>query len=122
MADPDVQDALVPNLILQPLVENAMKHGIDRAGGYGTIEVVAHRNGEDLVLTVRDTGPGADPAPASRASGVGLRLTRERLVELYGDEQQVELEPLKGGGMRVRIVLPFHTSDDIRVAEEVAQI
>ncbi len=120
-ADADVHDALVPNLILQPLVENAMKHGIDRAGGFGTIEVRAHRLGETLVLAVRDTGPGADPSPASRASGVGLRLTRERLMELYGDEQQVELERLEGGGMLAHITLPFHTSDDIRVAEEVAQ-
>jgi len=121
-ADADVHDALVPNLILQPLVENAMKHGIDRAGGFGTIEVRAQRRGEDLVLSVRDTGPGADPSPTSRASGVGLRLTRERLAELYGGEQRVVLEPIQGGGMCASIALPFHTSDDIRVAEEVAQV
>jgi len=120
-ADPDVQDALVPNLILQPLVENAMKHGIDRAGGHGIIEVSAHRDGDDLVLTVRDSGPGADPAPPSRVSGVGLRLTRERLAELYGSEQHVELEPVEGGGMSARMALPYHTSDDIRMAEEFAQ-
>ena len=119
-ADPDAQDALVPNLILQPLVENAMKHGIDRAGGYGTIEVHAERSGDDLVLTVRDTGPGQDPSPPSRASGVGLRLTRERLAELYADEQHVTLEPIGGGGMSARVVLPYHTSDDLRVAEELA--
>ncbi|MFL5620976.1 MAG: sensor histidine kinase [Gemmatimonadaceae bacterium] len=120
-ADPGVQDALVPNLILQPLVENAMKHGIDRAGGHGTIEMRASRVGDDLVLTVRDTGPGQDPAPPSRTSGVGLRLTRERLAELYGGEQGVELQPMTGGGMIARIALPYHTSDDLRVAEEVAQ-
>ena len=119
-ADPDVQDALVPNLILQPLVENAMKHGVDRAGGYGTIEVQAHPDGDDLVLTVRDTGPGDDPSPPSRASGVGLRLTRERLAELYGGEQRVKLEPQEGGGMIARLALPYHTSADIRVAEELA--
>jgi two-component system, LytTR family, sensor kinase len=111
----------VPNLILQPLVENAMKHGIDRAGGHGTIEVRVSRVGDDLVLTVRDTGPGNDPSAPSRASGVGLRLTRERLAELYGDEQRVELEPMLGGGMIARIELPYHTSDDLRVAEELAQ-
>jgi LytS/YehU family sensor histidine kinase len=111
----------VPNLILQPLVENAVKHGIDRAGGYGTIELRAHRNGDDLELTVRDTGPGRDPSPPSRASGVGLRLTRERLEELYGDEQRMDLEPVDGGGMCARVVLPYHTSDDLRVAEELAQ-
>jgi len=120
-ADADVQDALVPNLILQPLVENAMKHGIDRAGGYGTIEVRASRHGDDLVLSVRDTGPGSEPAPPSRASGVGLRLTRERLAELYGVEQRLELEPMKRGGMIARIALPYHTSEDLREAEELAQ-
>ena len=119
-ADADVHDALVPNLILQPLVENAMKHGIDRAGGHGMIEVLAHRAGDDLVLTVRDTGPGDDPAPPSRASGVGLRLTRERLAELYDGEQHLELEPVEGGGMSARLALPYHTSDDIRMAEELA--
>ena len=118
--DPGVQDALVPNLVLQPIVENAMKHGIDRAGGHGTIEVRASRVGDDLVLTVRDTGPGHDPSPPSRASGVGLRLTRERLAELYGGEQAVELEPVAGGGMIACIALPYHTSDDVRVAEELA--
>ena len=119
-ADDDVQDALVPNLILQPLVENAMKHGIDRAGGHGTIEVLAQRDGDDLVLTVRDTGPGNEPAPPSHASCVGLRLTRERLMELYGSEQHVELEPIEGGGMSARMALPYHTSADVRLAEGTA--
>ena len=120
-ADPDVLDALVPNLILQPLVENAMKHGVDRAGGYGMIEVRAHRAGDDLVLTVRDTGPGDEPTPASTVSGVGLRLTQARLAELYGNEQRIELEPLKDGGMSARMALPYHTSEDVRMAEEPAQ-
>ena len=54
-------------------------------------------------------------------SGVGLRLTRERLAELYGGEQQVELERLQGGGTSARIALPYHTSDDIRMAEDFVQ-
>jgi LytS/YehU family sensor histidine kinase len=120
-ADPDVLDALVPNLILQPLVENAMKHGVDRAGGHGTIEVTASRLGEELVLSVRDTGPGEAPAPSSHVIGVGLRLTRDRLAELYGDEQRVELKPVEGGGMSARIALPYHTSDDLHVAEELVR-
>jgi two-component sensor histidine kinase len=122
--DPDVQEALVPNLILQPLVENAMKHGIDPAGGHGAIEVLAHRAGDDLVLTVRDTGPGdpgsGDGAGASAGpGGVGLQLTRGRLAELYGAEQRLELTPASDGGMTARIVLPYHTAEDVRVAEEV---
>jgi two-component system, LytTR family, sensor kinase len=120
--DPEVQEALVPNLILQPLVENGMKHGIDRAGGHGTIEVLGYRSGDDLVLTVRDTGPG-DGGTAARTGegGVGLRLTLERLAELYGDQQRLQLEPVAGGGMRARVVLPYHTRADVRVAEDVAQ-
>jgi two-component sensor histidine kinase len=119
--DPGVQEALVPNLILQPLVENAMKHGVDRAGGRGAIEVRADRVGDELVLTVRDTGPVDGPVPTSGSSGIGLRLTRERLVELYGTEQRLELTPSPGGGMTARVVLPYHTSGDVRLAEEVAQ-
>jgi signal transduction histidine kinase len=120
--DADVQDALVPNLLLQPLVENAMKHGIDRAGGHGTIEVLAHRNGDDLVLSVRDTGAGDDATPPlAGEGGVGLRLTRERLAELYGDEQRLELKPAAGGGTTARVTLPYHTSEDVRVAEELVR-
>ena len=92
-----------------------MKHGIDRAGGHGAIEVRAERRGDALVLTVQDTGQGDSPAPPSRISGVGLRLTRGRLAELYGGaEQHVRLEPLPDGGMRASITLPFHTSDALR--------
>ncbi len=117
-ADADVQDALVPNLILQPLVENAMKHGIDRAGGHGTIAVLVHQSGDDLVLTVRDTGPGDGSGPALGASGVGLGLTRARLAELYGDAQRLELVPAAGGGMTARVTLPYHTRDEVRLAAD----
>jgi two-component system, LytTR family, sensor kinase len=118
--DPEVGEALVPNLILQPLVENAMKHGIDRAGGHGTIQVLAHRSGDELVLTVRDSGPGDDAVPPSASeSRLGLRLTRERLAELYGDEQRLELKPTPGGGMSARVTLPYHTSEDVRLAEDL---
>jgi two-component system, LytTR family, sensor kinase len=117
--DADAPEALVPNLILQPLVENAMKHGIDRAGGHGTIEVSAHRSGEYLVLAVRDTGPERESFAAASETGVGLQLTRDRLAALYGEEHRLELEPVSSGGMIARIVLPYHTSEDVRFAEEL---
>jgi signal transduction histidine kinase len=118
--DPGVEEALVPNLILQPLVENAIKHGIDRAGGSGTVEVRAGRAGDDLVLSVRDTGPGSEIATPAGEGGVGLRLTRERLAELYGSEPRLELRPASGGGMIAEIVLPFHTREAVRAVEAYA--
>ncbi|HTK49989.1 MAG TPA: histidine kinase [Gemmatimonadaceae bacterium] len=119
-ADAGVHDALVPNMILQPLVENAMKHGIDRAGGHGAIEVRASRAGDDLVLTVRDTGPRDDSAPSPASTGIGLRITRERLAELYGTEQRLELTSTPGGGMTARVVLPYHEREVVRYSEAVA--
>ena len=116
VVDADVHEALVPNMILQPLVENAMKHGVDRAGGHGAIEVIAGRSGDDLVLTVHDTGPGDDSAPPPASTGIGLRITRERLAELYGTEQRLELTTVSGGGTTARVVLPYHEREDVRFA------
>jgi two-component system LytT family sensor kinase len=115
-AGPDVDDALVPNLILQPLVENAMKHGVAKAGGRGRIEVDARRSGESLVLTVRDTGGGenahgpAEIGSAGAGTGVGLANVRARLQELYGPDQRLSLQPVPGGGMAAEIVLPFRAA------------
>ncbi|HVG44672.1 MAG TPA: histidine kinase, partial [Longimicrobium sp.] len=75
-------DALVPNLILQPLVENAARHGVGRLRGTGRIEIGARREGGRVVLTVRDNGPGMDGGAPAR-EGVGLSNTRERLAQLY---------------------------------------
>jgi two-component system LytT family sensor kinase len=118
--DHDVREALVPNLILQPLVENAVKHGTDRAGGHGTIDVRAYRSVDQLVLSVQDSGPGSDATLPAGQGGVGLRLTRDRLSELYGTHQSLELEPVPGGGMIARILLPYHTGADVRMAEDPA--
>jgi signal transduction histidine kinase len=98
-------DALLPNLILQPLVENALEHGVNRAGGEGRIDIAAQRDGARLVLTVRDNGPGLEP---NSGSGVGLANTRARLAQLYGDAATLTLENAEGGGVLARIALPFH--------------
>jgi len=113
--DPELEDAMVPNMILQPLVENAMKHGIERAGGHGTIEVRAERDGSALALTVRDTGPKNDGTRPA-AAGVGLDLTRARLRELYRDDHQLLLESQADGGMIARIVLPYRVAPTIPLA------
>ena len=77
---PGVATALVPNLILQPLVENAIKHGVSRIEGVGRIEISARREGSRLLIGVRDTGAGL--ASEHATEGVGLRNTRARLVQL----------------------------------------
>jgi two-component system LytT family sensor kinase len=92
MVDDSVLDALVPSLLLQPLVENAIRHGIAARRNAGRIDVVARRTGDNLELLVRDDGPGL-PSGFSilRARGIGLRNTRERLVQLYGDRASFDI-------------------------------
>jgi two-component system, LytTR family, sensor kinase len=111
-AEPGLSEALVPSLVLQPLAENAMKHGVGKAGGHGRIEVRASRSGDGLVLRVIDSGPGTGPGAgdATEGAGLGLRHTRERLAELYGDDQRFTLTPTPEGGMVAEIVLPYHTA------------
>jgi len=103
---PAVEGALVPRFLLQPLVENAVRHGIERSTAPGSVEIRAGREGEALSIEVRDSGPG--PRPAAAGGGVGLANTRERLARLYGSRQRLELSPAPEGGTRVRVELPFH--------------
>ena len=106
-------DALVPNLILQPIVENALEHGVSNVEGEGRIEIGAHHDDESLTITVRDNGAGVGPAQP----GVGLTNTRQRLEQLYGDAAALQLTPAEGGGTIATIVVPFHTKNDLRAAE-----
>jgi two-component sensor histidine kinase len=103
--DPGAAAALVPNLILQPLVENAIRHGISRRLAGGRIEIAARRRGERLELSVSDDGPGfRQDRPLKE--GVGLNATRGRLERLYGSEQTIEFADT-GRGVRVRILMPY---------------
>ena len=113
--DPAVLDAFVPSLILQPLVENAVKHGIAHCEEGGFIELRAWREGEHLHLSVRDDGPGlsSTDGDGTAAPGIGLRNTRERLEALYGTSQRFELKPAEGGGLVAHLVLPYHTGTDL---------
>ncbi len=112
----DVADAMVPNLILQPLVENAIKHGVEQVGGAGRIEISVGREAGELVLTIRDNGPGPQPTqdtPDGRSSagtGIGMRNTRARLEQLYGGSQSLTILPGKSGGTVVEVRLPFHVN------------
>jgi two-component system LytT family sensor kinase len=144
-AEPDVLDALVPTLILQPLAENAMTHGVGRAGGYGRIEVHARRAGDELVVTVRDTGAGveaeaAPPQGGGRAEapggdarsghpddraglgGIGLRHIRQRLEQLYGSAYRLELHPHPEGGTVAELALPYHTGTSAVAKEALERV
>ena len=108
---PDVADALVPALIFQPLVENAIRHGVTKRPGSALVRVGAWRDGDDLRLEVRDTGEGLAPARGRPVrEGVGLSNTRARLAELYGAAASLRLDDAAGGGARVSVSLPFHTA------------
>jgi signal transduction histidine kinase len=102
---PEVEDALVPNLLLQPIVENAVRHGIARRPGAGRILIEAASGEGRLYIRVTDDGPG--PREGTNGMGVGLGNTRERLAELYGADQRLELKPGDGGGAVVELELPL---------------
>src|SRR6266446_211198 len=103
----DTLDAQVPNLILQPLVENAIRHGIEPRARPGLIELQARRQVGSLALVVADNGAGLGEN-GSVKEGIGLSNTRARLRELYGPAQRFELVRGEQGGVRVEISVPFH--------------
>ena len=104
---PDVMDACVPNLILQPLVENAIKHGIAPFSLDGRIDIRARRENGWLRIQVCDDGPGIDDAQDVLAEGVGLANTRARLRHLYGSAHRFELKNISGAGFIVDLEIPF---------------
>jgi signal transduction histidine kinase len=109
--DPQARRALVPSLLLQPLVENAVRHGNAERVGRGAIAIAARRDGARLELAVEDDGPGTAGAAGDlpETLGVGLGATRERLQLLYGDDHAFAAGNRPGGGFRVALDLPFRT-------------
>ena len=111
---PDAMQALVPTLILQPLVENAIKHGISQLEAGGKITIEAARKADTLQVTVADNGPGSasgDGSPA-QSTGIGLKNTIERLETLYGTGHTFFVESPVEGGYVAGMVIPYHTSSD----------
>jgi LytS/YehU family sensor histidine kinase len=103
---PETLDAQVPHLLLQPLVDNAVKHGISKLLAAGEIRISVTAQDGDLQLEISDNGPGFGSASYQR-KGLGLRVTRERLESLYGQDQSMELlSPLEGGAT-VLVRIPF---------------
>ncbi len=111
--DPAARNALVPTFMLQPLVENAIRHGVAAVRGPARIDVIATVEGERLVIEVRDTGPGFGPDAAS--NGVGLANTRRRLAALYGDAAAMEQQTRAAGGAAVLLRLPLRREETVRV-------
>jgi sensor histidine kinase YesM len=121
--EPEALDAAVPNFILQPLVENAVGHGISRRSSPGRIEVRARleapgrfdvrarRPHRRLELQVVDNGPGT-PGGAAPMPGVGMTNTRARLEQLYGSDQLFEAGNGEGGGFRVKVTLPYRPYEE----------
>jgi LytS/YehU family sensor histidine kinase len=107
--DADVLDAYVPGMILQPLVENALTHGIAPKVAGGTLRIAVTRGGDgaSVVLRVEDDGVGLPAGGARERTGVGN--TRGRLRAVYGDAHAFTLAPLPGGGTVSEVRVPFHT-------------
>lgn len=103
----EVMDAHVPSLILQPLVENSIRHGLLNRICDGQISIQASRQGGNLSLMVKDNGCGLPPDGVYRRNGLGLATTRGRLERLYGNNQSLILRNVKSGGVEARILLPF---------------
>ena len=121
--DTNARSARLPTLLLQPLVENAIQHGLERQAGAGWIRVSIRSERDVLTIEVRDDGPG----PSRRAStdgarsGIGLENSRARLRELYGDASSLELSPMPEGGTEVRIRLPIRRSGEPALASPRAE-
>jgi two-component system LytT family sensor kinase len=110
----DARDALVPSLILQPLVENAVKHGVDKISAAGKIKIAARREVDRLVLTVSDNGPGPAKIAKLDDAGVGLANIRQRLEQLYGSDAGLTLAESPNGGTVAQITMPFRSRNELR--------
>jgi signal transduction histidine kinase len=107
--DPSALDGLVPCFLLQPIVENAIRHGIANCENEGLVEASARRDGSMLHLRVRDSGPGLR-AHAQNGHGIGLKNTRERLAHFYQGEYVMKAQPVDTGGFEVAIAIPYERS------------
>lgn len=117
--DEAAESAMIPSLLLQPLVENAIKYAIARSEHGGKIAIRARVFARELLLEVADDGPGVDDIDAMLSGrhhngcGVGVRNTRERLRELYGDDHGFQIDNLKPSGLQISIRLPYQTEDNV---------
>lgn len=100
-------DAAVPHMLLQPLVENAIKHGVESHSNAGNIVISSWKDGNALWMSIHDDGPGYSVPSPRRGAGLGIANVRSRLKQLYGPDHSFTLEDAHGGGTVVRIRIPF---------------
>jgi LytS/YehU family sensor histidine kinase len=122
--DPQALECRVPNLVLQPIVENAIRHGVAPRSAPGRVEVHAERRGGALRLQVRDNGRGlpADGVCATKGGGVGLSNTRARLQQLYGGAFVFEIENDPAGGVVVTLEIPFREPEPTQAETRPASV
>jgi two-component system, LytTR family, sensor kinase len=117
--EPGINQALLPKLILQPLVENSIKHAADPVSGAVHIKIEATRNNGSLLLQVKDNGPGLPTDEQTILTrGVGLSNTVKRLNHLYGDRQKFAIQNADNGGLLIQVTLPYHLGEPFSEAEK----
>lgn len=109
--EPGLERALVPSLMIQPLVENAIRHGLSPRAGLGQVWLDVVRVGEAMRISVRDDGVGLPANGGEKRGGLGLATTRERLAGLYAQQAHMTVRALAQGGAEVEILLPLHWSE-----------
>lgn len=107
---PTTLDSHVPNLILQPIVENAINHGVSKIAGEGHIQLHSQENENNLIIEIRDNGPGLQTDPSELIHRTGIANTIARLTQLYGDAGRVDFISPEEGGLTVRLTLPYHVT------------
>ncbi len=110
--EPETLDALVPNMLLQPLVENSIRHGLVPKEDGGRIEIRSRRIDDRLLVEIKDDGLGSESVP-QEGGGTGLINLRARLIHLYGEKQKFEIDSPPGGGWHISITLPFRKQAQI---------
>src|SRR5437660_9879999 len=118
--DASLNETLVPQLILQPLLENSLRHGMKSGNGAMELSITAHRENGSLILLVSDTGCGLGELEPARVFGRGLGLSniRDRLAHLYGERQQFSIANRSSGGAEVTLRVPLHASTQTRRTSE----
>ena len=108
--DPNALDGLMPCFLLQPIIENAIRHGVAQLEGAGTVRTAIERANGSLYISVRDNGPGLRHQPTTQGHGVGLRSTEERLEHFYPGGYEFSSGNLESGGFEVSIKIPYERS------------